>query len=400
MNKNKYIAIFSAFYGFFIFGFIDSIKGAVLPEFLKNFNLNYSRGSDILIFNFLGFMVGTLITGFIVKIFGKNKLVIFSSFLIIIGIIGLTSTTSFILIKISLFLFGIGLGLMQVAGNSIIVDSVPHNKGKYLNLLTFYYGTGTIIASLYASILLSHYFNWKGVYQLSLVLPATLLIFSILVIFLSDKKPSFENNETNTSYYGKGIIKIDVLLLAGILCFDIAAEIGIASWMVEFLNKNKNFTIGKSTFYLSLFFMLLTIGRLLGSFLVERIAYTKILFCAISFAILFIFLGIFLPPIFAVLLPATGFCFSVIFPTTIALASDRYKKNIERILSILLFSGSIGGMIGPWLIGKISYISNLSIGLAMIGVFCILIFVALSLLSIFSMRLQSNTNVYEVIKNQ
>lgn len=98
MNKNKYVAV------------------------LESFNLNYSRGSDILIFNSFGYMIGTLITGFIIKIFGKNKLVSLSSFLMIIGIICITSLNNFILIRLSLLLFGIGLGFIQVAGNSILLS--------------------------------------------------------------------------------------------------------------------------------------------------------------------------------------------------------------------------------------------------------------------------------------
>lgn len=337
-------------------------------------------------------MIGTLITGFIIKIFGKNKLVSTYSFLMIIGIYCFTSLNNCILIKLSLLLFGIDLGSIQVAGNIIIVDSFTHNKGKYLNLLTFFHGAGAIIAPIYASFLLSRYFNWKSVYQFSLILPATLLIF---FIFLSDKKPCFENIKTNALHHGKATIKVDVFLMSCIVCFYIAAEIGLASWIVEFLCKNKHFTIGKSSFYLSLFFLLLTIGRLLGIFLVEKMSYIKILFYALSFAILFVFMGIILPPAFAVLLPMTGLCFSVIFPTTIAIASDRYKKNDERILSILFFSGGIGGMSGSWLIGKIPYIFNLSIGLAMTGVFCILSFVALSLFSVYSLRIQ-NTNTNEM----
>lgn len=39
-----------------------------MPEFLKYFNLNYSQGSNILIFNFFGYMIGTLITAYFANI--------------------------------------------------------------------------------------------------------------------------------------------------------------------------------------------------------------------------------------------------------------------------------------------------------------------------------------------
>ena len=55
----------------------------------------------------------------------------------------------------------------------------------------------------------------------------------------------------------------------------VAAELGIAAWLVEFLQQTKAFTVARSSLYLSLFFGGLMLGRLLGSFVIERIGYLR-----------------------------------------------------------------------------------------------------------------------------
>ena len=45
----------------------------------------------------------------------------------------------------------------------------------------------------------------------------------------------------------------------------VAAEIGIAAWIVEFLQQVKGFDIGTSSLYLSLFFAAVMVGRFVGS---------------------------------------------------------------------------------------------------------------------------------------
>ena len=51
----------------------------------------------------------------------------------------------------------------------------------------------------------------------------------------------------------------------------VALEIGMAAWMVEFLQKTRGQSVAASTMALSLLFLMVTVGRLLGSFLVDRV---------------------------------------------------------------------------------------------------------------------------------
>ena len=49
-----------------------------------------------------------------------------------------------------------------------------------------------------------------------------------------------------------------------------------------------------------------------------------------------------------------GLSFAAIYPTTLAIAADRYQRVAGTIFGLLFAVGLIGGMIFPWAVGQIS----------------------------------------------
>ena len=117
----------------------------------------------------------------------------------------------------------------------------------------------------------------------------------------------------------------------------------------------------------------MTIGRLLGSFFVDKAGHLKSLLIFSLLAVLCISLGIFGPPSIAIVLAFTGFCFSIIFPTATAVVSGIPAKSSGTMLGMFFACGGLGGMIGPWLIGFINDLLGLKIGMSVNILFCIII---------------------------
>src|SRR5206468_3753537 len=49
-----------------------------------------------------------------------------------------------------------------------------------------------------------------------------------------------------------------------------------------------------------------------------------------------------------------GLSFAAIYPTTLAIAADRYERLAGTIFGLLFATGLIGGMLFPWMVGHIS----------------------------------------------
>ncbi|HEY6075076.1 MAG TPA: MFS transporter, partial [Anaerolineales bacterium] len=144
----------------------------------------------------------------------------------------------------------------------------------------------------------------------------------------------------------------------------VATEIGLASWLVTFLQEARGADVLASNRALTLFFALLMIGRFVGGFLVHRVGYLRSIFLAALGALGCVSLGLFGPPFLASLLPATGFFLSIIFPTITAAVSDAEREHTNAVLGVLFTFAGLGGLAGPWLVAWGSELWGLERGFA------------------------------------
>jgi len=164
------------------------------------------------------------------------------------------------------------------------------------------------------------------------------------------------------------------------IAFYVAAEIGMASWLVTFLQEIRGVSVTASSQALSLFFAMIMVGRLVGGFFVHRIGYLRsILFMTIG-GILCIVAGLFGPKETFFLLPLTGFFLSIVFPTFTAAVSDTHSENGNTILGVLFTFAGLGGVIGPWFIAWGSDLFGLQMGFSFNIVFMMILLISVAIL--------------------
>jgi fucose permease len=369
---------YGAFFAFFLFGFVDNLKGPTLPALLENLQFSYAQGGTIVFGAYIGFLIATLLTGPLADIAGNKAVILICCTCWMIGIGGYSYFSLFGLLAVMMFVLGFGLGAVEVGANLVIVDLYHEQKGKYLNLLAFFHGAGSMLAPLYAGKLLATGISWRQVYQYSL-----LLVIALFIYFIVLKYPhcsSGERSSFDMKALGKSAFTPEMILYYLAIALYVGAEIGIGSWLVDFLQKAKSQSVMRSSFYLSLFFAAITAGRFVGSFLVERVGYVKIMLYASLASAACIGLGIFGPASLALFLPATGLFFSVLFPTIVAAVSDLHKENVGTIFGLLFAFAGLGGAFGPWMIGIGNDWLGLRAGFGMILVFCVVMSLAFFLL--------------------
>ena len=196
------------------------------------------------------------------------------------------------------------------------------------------------------------------------------MLFLYFLLVKYPKTAGTESNKLDLKHLGKSAFTGEMILFYLVIAIYVAAEIGIGTWLVEFLQKSKFQTVALSSLYLSLFFGGVTVGRLIGSFLVERIGYLKSMLVASLASVVCVAIGIFAPASFAFFLPLTGLFFSIIFPTATAAVSDLHRENLGTILGLLFTFAGVGGMFGPWFVGIISDWLGIQLGFGMILIYC------------------------------
>jgi len=354
------------FFAYLIFGFADNIKGPTLPALLSDLHLNYSQAGTILLAPSAGILVATILAGILSDVVGKRSPMFVGSVSLFLGILAYSYCSSLWSLTISMFALGFGFGCLHIGANAIIVD-LHQQKGRFLNLLHFFHGLGSMIAPAYVWLVFTAHLTWRHVYRFSL--PLVVLLFLYFLIFKYPKTAggdlgfNFNNIRSAVSTSRMG-------LLYFLFALSVATEVGLAAWLVEFLQQAKYRSSGSSRIFFLVYFAAVTLGRLVASFVVQRVGYLKTILIGLVTSIVCITLGIFGPLILVLLLIVTGFFFATVLPTTAAEVSEIHSANRGTILGLLFAFGAVGGMLGPKLIGQCSYWWGIKLGFSVLLLFC------------------------------
>lgn len=372
-----------AFFAFFIFGFVDNIKGPTLPNLLQDLNFSYSQGGGVLFGAYLGFVIATLLAGPLSDLLGSRLILLAAGIFITFGALGLSQSTTYLLIFASMLVVGLGAGAIEVGGNGLIVALHPQAQGRFLNLLATFHGIGSMIAPLYVAWVLAGSGSWRQAFLYSVPLAALLAL-----IFLATAGPTVSKNESHGFDWatlrstGFSTTMICFYLAIGLY---VATELGIAAWIVEYLIQSKGIAQTTASYYLSGFFAFVMAGRLVGSVFVERVGYLRSVLLATMGTLVCILIALIAPPTFAFFLPLSGLFCSVIFPTMTAAVSRLHTHNTGTILGLLFTAAGVGGALGPAAMGVVSDVLGIDWGFGLSAFFCAGTMVALGML----MRKQS-----------
>lgn len=367
------------FLSFFVFGFVDNLKGPLLPELLRNGEYSYRQAGTIVLAGYLGFILASLLTGVMADLVNNRSVLLFAAICLCIGSIGFGTTHSYLGLIGFMGITGVGLGAIELGANGLIVELHSESRGLYLNLLSTFHGFGSLLVPLYAGWLVNAGFPWQQIYASSVLLAVPLLVvfwprkgsFSAVVIRQEepiDISQEQEQEQEQGCSYWRTLYRVGftwrMICFYVLIAAYVAIELSVGAWMMEYLQHERNMSVRTSSFYLSSFFVLLMLGRLLGAFVVERVDTLLAVFIAIFSSSICVLLGIFGNESLIVLLPISGFFMSIVFPTVTAAVTKLHVAKTGTILGILFAFGGMGGALGPWTVGFVSDFGGLKIGLA------------------------------------
>ena len=270
------------------------------------------------------------------------------------------------------------MGALELGPNALIVSVHRERKGLFLNLMSVFHGLGSMLAPLAAGWLLNAEVFWRAIYRWDLLLILAFFLYFVFIRF--PQKESQEHEALDLKQLSKIAFKPSLIWFYISIALYVAVEIGIASWMVTFLQKERSLSVTASTSALTIFFGTLMLGRFVGGFIVHRIGYLRSVLFACLASVVCIAVGLFGPAGLSHFLPLSGLFFSIIFPTLTAAVSDMRTENANSILGMLFTCAGLGGLFGPWIIGWTSDAFGLRAGFSVNLVFALLMTAAILVL--------------------
>jgi len=345
--------------GILMFGIAVLILGSIAPDLKIKLDLNeISAGTLFSILPF-GMLAGSLLFGPVVDKYGYRILLSVSCFLLFAGFEGIAFSRNTGLIKVFIFLTGLGGGAINGSTSALVSDISDKDKAANLSLLGAFFAFGALGIPLVLGIL-------RNTFSFETIISGVgflALIAGVCFLIISYPPPKQEHGLPLRGISNLVNDKV-LLLIAFFLFFQSSFEGIINNWTTTWLTDHLSVQAGKALFALSSFVagmtaMRLLIGSVLRSLSVRRIMTMSFILLFVSLLLLRIAESLSMAVPGLILL---GAGLAAGFPVMLGIAGERFKELSGTAFSFVMSVALAGNMIINYLMGQIAArygISNL-----------------------------------------
>lgn len=359
MKTNYKPTIYACFVGYIVQAIINNFAPLLFLTFQDTYGIPLSKITFLVTFNFLFQLAVDLIAAVVIDKIGYRVATVAAHVFAAVGLVSMAflpelTTDPFAGLLISVVIYALGGGLLEVLISPIVEACPTDNKEAAMSLLHSFYCWGHV-----GVVLLSTLFfvtagigHWKVLAILWAVIPIINgIVFTRVPIakLLSDEEKGMSIKELVS---GK-MFWIFILLM---FCAG-SCEQAVSQWASAFAEKGLNISKTLGDLAGPMFFAVcMGTSRVLYSKIGEKLQLRKaMVFCGLL--CLGSYLMISLSPFPLIGLIGCGICgFSVglLWPGTFSLAAVGLPRGGTAMFALLALAGDLGCSMGPTLVGRVS----------------------------------------------
>ncbi len=384
MKNNYRKTIYACFIGYIVQAVVNSFVPLLFVTFQKSYGIPLTQITLLITINFvIQLLIDMLSAGFIDKI-GYRASVLIAHICAAAGIGMLTflpdlCPTPFIGILISVIVYAVGGGLLEVLVSPIVEACPTDNKESTMSLLHSFYCWGctgvVLISTIFFSIWGTQ--NWKVLALLWMLLP-------IGNIFLFAKAPIYslqEDGEKGMSFAQLAREKLFWMLMLMMMCAG-AAEQSVSQWASTFAEEGLGITktlgdlVGPMAFSILMGLSRVIYGKYGEKMDLDRFMKYSLVLCVASYLCISL---VPIPMVEMIGCAICGFSVGILWPGTFSKAAASLKRGGTVLFAMLALAGDLGCSGGPTLVGFVSGIfgNNMRIGIFAAMIFPVLMLVSL-----------------------
>ncbi|MEN8186198.1 MAG: MFS transporter [Bacteroidota bacterium] len=382
--KRNYLLVGLILLAFFVISFLTNILGALNPSVSSSYDLSETMAGFLPFSFFIAYGVMSIPAGFMTEKYGEKKMMIIGFLLAFAASFLFVGVPSFNVFLFSLFTIGSGMAILQVVINPLLRQAGGEENYAFTSVMAqLIFGAASFVSPLvyswlvtgigdeentnpiinYLSGITPDDLSWVSIYWIFGLVSLFMIVLIILMKFPKVELKEDEKVGTKDSYLALFKNRTVILFFFGIFAY-VGVEQGISYWMSKFLQTYHGYdyeTVGAVA--VANFWGLMTIGGILGLILLKILDSKLVLKLFTSLAILSLALALFGPAETSLYsFQASGFFLSVMYPIIISLALNSVDKHHGAFAGILV-SGIMGGAIVQLLIGFISDLTSLKVGM-------------------------------------
>jgi len=370
---------------FFVMSFLTNIPGAIIPDIITSFRVSLTVVALLPFFFFSAYGVMSIPAGFLVERYTEKPVMILSFAAGLAGSLSIARRPSFLVIIVASFVIGAGMASLQVAINPLLRVAGGEEHFAFNSAFAqLVFGAASFLSPRVYSYIVEHrgadpvsgnsalqilrritpaQMPWVAIYWIFAA--ASTVMIAILAMSRVPRVERKEDEQTGTLSMYRVLLRNRVVwLFFGCVFAYVASEQGTANWISQFLatyhHANPDTTGANAV---SWFWGLLTLGCLLGMFLLKLFDSRHVLIGFSIATLLCLTAALFGPArISVVAFPAIGFFASIMWPVVSSLALNSVAEHHGSFAGILC-TGIVGGAFGPIIIGRLGDVFGLRAGM-------------------------------------
>jgi fucose permease len=350
MPVSKGRLIPAAILAIFVYGMIAALAGTIVPQISERFQLDPVQIGSMFLAQAIGMIIASVSVGPLVDNKGKKAGLLLSLTLIVISLFVLPNSTGPGMLMVSMFVLGLGGGILVTAGNALVSDINPEKRAATLNFLNLFFGLGGLATPLIGANLLQ-----GNTITLAYLIAGLSLATLIFCATTAMPRPTGERG-FKMSEAGALVGSPALWLLALFLFLYVASEVGVWNWLAKHLIA-QGLPETTALNILSLGFALgLLVGRMaIAPVLLKVPAITVTFGAAVLMAITtYGMLQASTATMAGILVFLAGIAMAPVFPTTLAMVGDAFPRATASAMGIVITSGWIGLAVSSPIIGGIA----------------------------------------------
>lgn len=370
---------------FFVSGAASQPLGSFIPFLREAYGLGYDVSGTLIAGQSIGNLLAVLAVGILPAYLGRRRTVLLSSIWMAVGYaIFVSGIGAAPVLLLGCLMTGIARGGNTNFANTM-VSTLPGGKAtRGYNLLHAAYAVGAILSPI-ALILCSGRWPGWGWRLVGGALAALVLVQ--VTVYAQMELPEEPRSKGGVKTVDRSFLRDKRFWMGGgMLFFYISTEYAICGWLVTYFQDTGALRADYAQLTNSLYWVTVFAGRMAGAWLTGRVSRSKLLVadgCGVAACFLLMFFSA-TPLTITLSLIGVGVFMATIYPTAFAFGSECVKGN-DLGCSIMILTGTVGGIVTPWLVGQVADRAGIRAGMAVVAVATVLLLGSI-LLSVFSTR--------------
>ncbi len=376
-KRNSYL-LFVTILLYVSFGLLTSVIGVIIDKFQLDYNVSLSVAALLPFAFFLAYGLTSIPFGITMDKYGAKIVLLAGTTVMAIGSFLLYISNNYIIVILMVFLIGVGVTAIQIAGNPFIREL--DKPKKYTSNLTIIIGIGSLgyaFSPVLVPLIQNSGYSWNTIYLIFAVINTIILV---LLAFAKFPDIKLNQNEKINASQITTLLKSPVIISYGLgIFFYVGAEVGVSSYILTYMqqihgveNEQSFWEKGsllysafpsKTALVIGFFWLFQAFGRLIISPMMKHLGERKI-FIVHSLGTVIVLIIAIAGNVntaliaFALVGYFTCASFTAIFSATI----NSFKEN-HGTISGILGTAIVGGAFIGWAVGAVGQSFDLKWGM-------------------------------------